>query len=95
MFLQPLYEETYEPATYSELPRFRKSVEKSYQTEKKKDEYDIEYDRGKVKKVRNRLINKHIDFNELARKVKLGLINKPEPKKKEPKKPAWPDRDDL
>lgn len=68
---------------------------KSYQTEKKKDEYDIEYDRGKLKKVRHKLIKKKIDFNELARKVKQGGHVRHDQPKKQPVKPAWPDRDDL
>lgn len=64
----------YEPVTYQNLPQYRQMVEKSYKAEKHKDEYDIAYDRGKVKKVRNKKIYKHIDFNELARKVKAGLL---------------------
>lgn len=68
--MRPLPAESYEVETYVKNEAYTREVKNSYAKEKKKDEYDIEYDKGKVKKVRLKKINKKINFNDLYRKLK-------------------------
>lgn len=57
---------------YGRNDTYKQQVKNNYAKEKVKDEYDIEYDKGKVKKVRMKKINKKINFNDLYRKLKAG-----------------------